>query len=247
MVDVMAGGSGMPGTSEMESGMPANAPWNKEGAAEAVCLHELIERQSRRTPDHQALACDGVQLTYRALDRRADHVARALEAEGARPDVPVALVVDRTLDTFVAMLAILKTGAPYLPVDPSWPRERIGFIAADAQPSLWVAGQAHLPLLPDDTAPVVRIDRIDWREAEADIDIAPRARAKPENLAYVIYTSGSTGRPKGVGIEHRNIVNYVRGVILRLKLEGEMRYALLSSMAADLGNTAIFPALATGG
>jgi amino acid adenylation domain-containing protein/FkbM family methyltransferase len=145
----------------------------------------------------------------------------------------------------VGILAVLKAGGAYVPMDTTYPRERIGFMLSDANVKVVLTQRPLVADLPGAGAPAVCLDSFDW----SGRDEPPGAvvRAEPHNLAYVIYTSGSTGRPKGVAIEHRNIVSYVRGISERLGLEPGMHHATVSTIAADLGNTVIFPALATGG
>ncbi len=208
-----------------------------------VSLQELFEAQARRTPGRAALAFEGRRLTYAELDRRASCLARHLQSLGAGPDALVGLFLERSLEMVIAILGILKAGAAYVPVDPAYPDERVAFMLADAGVK-WVVSQASLAARLRGEAPiVVRMAELDWDGPHE----ALQNRVAPENLAYVIYTSGSTGRPKGVCIEHRNIVNYVLGVAERLQLEPGMNHATVSTIAADLGNTVMFPALATGG
>jgi amino acid adenylation domain-containing protein len=205
------------------------------------CLHELFEAQARRTPQHPALAFEGERLTYAELDRRAGQLAAELQRLGAAPDVRIGLLVERSASLVVALLGILKSGAAYVPVDTAYPSERVAYMLADCGAKLVVTQASLLAKLQPTDAHAVLIDRLDARGAALPSTVGA------ENLAYVIYTSGSTGRPKGVGVEHRNIVNYVAGVAERLRLEPGMSYATVSTIAADLGNTVIFPALATGG
>jgi amino acid adenylation domain-containing protein len=207
------------------------------------CLHHLIEAQSARTPDADALAFEGERLTYRELERRANALAARLRGLGAGPEARVGLCVGRSLEMVVAILAVLKAGAAYVPMDVAFPPERLAFMLSDAGAKIVLTHSALVTKLPS-SAELVRVDEFDWKNADA----APGdPGVKAENLAYVIYTSGSTGQPKGVGIEHRNIVRYVRAVAERLQLEPGMAHATVSTIAADLGNTVIFPALATGG
>jgi amino acid adenylation domain-containing protein len=210
-----------------------------------VCLHHLIEAQARRIPDAIALVFEGQRLTYGELDRRASRLAQHLRGLEAGPDVLVGLFVERSLEMVVGILGILKAGAAYVPMDTSYPQERLAFMLSDAGVKLLLTQGSLLAMLPASAAQVVRLDEFDWTgpEGEPQGDV----RWDPENLAYVIYTSGSTGRPKGVCIEHRNIVNYVLGVAQRLQLEAAMTHAMVSTIAADLGNTVLFPALVTGG
>jgi amino acid adenylation domain-containing protein len=207
------------------------------------CLHGLIEAQARRTPQRPALAFEGRCLDYAELERRASRLARHLQALGAGPEVRVGLLLERSLEMVLGILGILKAGAAYVPMDTAYPAERLAFMLADCGAGLLLTQRGLAPRLPPGAPRAVLVDEFDWSGPGE----APQSGARPENLAYVIYTSGSTGRPKGVGIEHRNIVNYVRGVAERLELEPGMSHATVSTIAADLGNTVIFPALATGG
>jgi amino acid adenylation domain-containing protein/FkbM family methyltransferase len=192
-------------------------------------LHRLIEQQAARAPHATAVVFEDQRLTYAELERRANVLARRLIEMGARPDSLIALQVERSLGMVVAILGILKAGAAYLPIDAAYPHDRIAYLLEDAKPGL-VLTQSTL-------------DGLDWDGAGNRVDAAVR----PEHLAYVIYTSGSTGRPKGVCIEHRNIAHYVCGIAQRLRLDAGMQHASVSTIAADLGNTVLFPALATGG
>jgi amino acid adenylation domain-containing protein len=194
--------------------------------AVSACLHELFEAQARRTPQAPAAVFEEKTLTYAELDRRANVLAQRLAQRGVGPDTTVALHVERSLELVVGILGILKAGGAYVPIDTSYPPERVAFMVSDSG------------------AKVVLTKEFDWH-AESAAQVLPVV--KPHHLAYVIYTSGSTGKPKGVCIEHRNIVNYVLGVVERLQLEPGMSYATVSTIAADLGNTVIFPALVTGG
>lgn len=213
-----------------------------------LCLHQLIEQGGAHALDRTAVVFEEDRLTHRELHRRATQLAAHLRGLGAAPDVRIGLFVDPSIELIVGMLGILKSGAAYLPIDPAYPPERIGFLLGDADVDV-VVTKSHLLLnLPRAaeraTTHTLCLDAFDW---DADYTQMPDTAASPNNLAYVIYTSGSTGQPKGVCIEHRNIVNYVRGVTERFALEDGMSYATVTTVAADLGNTVIFPALATGG
>jgi amino acid adenylation domain-containing protein/FkbM family methyltransferase len=210
-----------------------------------LSLHQLIEEQARRTPARVALVFEQQRLTYGELERRANQLAHHLKRLQAGPDALIGLFVERSLEMMVGMLGILKAGAAYLPIDAALPPERIAFVLADANVSLLLTQASLAARLPSGTRQVVRLDSFDWNNAPETRGDA--AQVRPDNLAYVIYTSGSTGRPKGVCIEHRNIVNYVLGIAQRLQLEPGMNHATVSTIAADLGNTVIFPALVTGG
>jgi amino acid adenylation domain-containing protein/FkbM family methyltransferase len=213
-------------------------------AGKDFCLHHLFEKQALRTPESLAAAFEGQKLTYRELEHRANQLARHLRSLGAGPDQVVGLLTERSLAMVVGILGILKAGAAYLPIDPAFPQERVAFMLGDAGVALLVTQTGMLPGVAEGMARVC-LDTFDWSGADASTQ--DDVHFHPRNLAYVIYTSGSTGRPKGVCVEHRNIVNYVQGVAERLQLEPGMHYASVSTVAADLGNTVIFPSLATGG
>lgn len=229
-------------------GCPVPSSWNDTGVVypeAGLALHQLIERQAARTPAQVALVFEDQRLCYGELEHRANQLAHHLIASGARAETPVGLFVERSLEMVVGMLAILKTGAPYLPIDAATPQERLEFMLADAEVGLLLTQDGFAERLADCSAHKIFLDSFAWSDPEAP---APGAAAvRPGNLAYVIYTSGSTGRPKAVGIEHRNIVNYVLGVAERFRFRSGMNHATVSTIAADLGNTVIFPALTTGG
>ncbi|HVH67069.1 MAG TPA: amino acid adenylation domain-containing protein [Gemmatimonadales bacterium] len=210
-----------------------------------LCLHHLIAAQAGRTPDRVAVVFEQERLTYRELDRRADLLAEHLRSLDAGPDTLVGLFVERSLEMIVGMLGILKAGAAYVPIDAAYPPERVAYMLADAGVACLLTQTGLLPRLPADGPRTVCLDALDWTATPAPS--AAETGVRPEHLAYVIYTSGSTGRPKGVCIEHRNIVSYVLAVSERLRFEPGMNHATVSTIAADLGNTVIFPALATGG
>jgi amino acid adenylation domain-containing protein/FkbM family methyltransferase len=212
-----------------------------------LCLHELIEEQARRTPDAEALVFESERLTYAELERRADLLAARLRVLCDRPETRVGLYLERSAELVIGILAVLKAGAAYVPLDISYPEERIAFLCADAGIKVLLTDRERLAQCPAGPEHALCLDTFDWFAApEAPLE-APARKAKPEDLAYVIYTSGTTGKPKGVCIEHRSIVNYVLAISQRLRLQPGMAHAHVSTFAADLGNTVLFPSLATGG
>ncbi|MFB9349375.1 AMP-binding protein, partial [Streptomyces heliomycini] len=168
-------------------------------------LHELFAAQAARTPDAPALVCEGHELTYRALDRAADALARRLRSRGVRPGDAVGLFQDRSLDYVVAALAVLKTGGCYVPLDPRQPEERRAFILADTGAALLLTDRddEHATAFAG-TVPVLRLtdDVTEPAEHAPPLDVP----VHPDQLAYVMYTSGSSGTPKGVANTHRNVV-----------------------------------------
>ncbi|MFD5825056.1 amino acid adenylation domain-containing protein [Lentzea sp. NPDC060358] len=165
-------------------------------------LADQFSAQVRRTPRAPALVCGDTTLSYVELERRANRLARLLVSRGAGPDTVVAVAAPRSLELVVALLAVHKAGAAYLPIDPSHPAERNAFVLADARPAL-VVTTAAAPL---DGALVLDSQAV-RDELMAQDDSPVTSDLLPENAAYVIYTSGSTGRPKGVVVPHSGIVN----------------------------------------
>ncbi|MFJ8864535.1 amino acid adenylation domain-containing protein [Streptomyces sp. NPDC102473] len=190
--------------------------WNATTAeVRDATLPELFEAQVRRTPEAPAVRFAGAVLTYAELDTRANRLARLLIARGAGPECFVALSLPRSAEMLVALLAVLKSGAAYLPVDPGYPADRIAFMLEDARPALTLTSSEVASVLPGDAPPGTRIllDALEVRELLRGLpDTAPTDRDRltpllPANAAYVIYTSGSTGRPKGVVVPHRNVTD----------------------------------------
>ena len=160
----------------------------------------LFAAQVARTPDATALVCADTVLTFAQLDAAANRLAHELIARGAGPERIVALVLPRSADMVIALLAVLKSGAAYLPVDPGYPVDRLAYLLDDADPVLVVSITGVAP----ERDGVLLLDRLD---PSASPDTAPTAGPRPDNAAYVIYTSGSTGAPKGVVVTHAGVVN----------------------------------------
>ncbi|NEW54950.1 amino acid adenylation domain-containing protein [Nocardia cyriacigeorgica] len=181
--------------------------WNTPGAwVPGTTLPDLIAEQAWRRPDAVAIRAGDTTLTFAELQRRANRVARALIARGAGPESLVAVAVARTEDLPVALLGVLATGAAYLPIDATYPAQRLEFLLDDATPVCVLTTSAERDRIPVGERPVVLLeDTADYSDARID-DADRTAPLRADNLAYVIYTSGSTGVPKGVGVTHRNVV-----------------------------------------
>ena len=222
--------------------------WNDTRVADwpQQCIHHLFENQVQITPEDMALVFENEQLTYRELNERANQLAYYLRRLGVKPEVRVGLFIERSLDVLIGILGVLKAGGAYVPLDPVFPKERIGFLLQDAQATILVTQHPLLKLLPEKCATeVICLDK-DQHLISQERKTNPNHLALPENLMYVMYTSGSTGKPKGVGIEHRQLAHYVHGVLQQMQLSGKVNFATVSTIAADLGNTVLFPALLTG-
>ncbi|RON54428.1 non-ribosomal peptide synthetase [Pseudomonas frederiksbergensis] len=170
-------------------------------------VHGLFEAQVERTPEAVAVVYGLEHLSYRELNERANRLAHYLRGQGVRPDSRVAICVERSADMVVGLLAILKAGGGYVPLDPAYPLDRIAYMLEDSAPAVVLAQAATLGLLIEASMPVIDLDSGVWQdESVSNPEITDLTSA---HLAYVIYTSGSTGLPKGVMIEHRNTVNFL--------------------------------------
>jgi amino acid adenylation domain-containing protein len=224
------------------------AGWN---AAEAdqwseACVSELFERQVKLTPEAPAVAYEGEQRTYAELDQQANRLARYLQSLGVGPEVPVAVCTDRGLEMVLSLLAILKAGGAYVPLDPAEPAERLAVMLKQVRPLALLTQKNLAERFADPALRRVYVDEPSF-PGEAEQTPAVAHRATGRNLAYVIFTSGSTGIPRGVCVERRQLLNYVRAIIKRADFPAPASFATVSTIAADLGNTMIFPALCTGG
>jgi amino acid adenylation domain-containing protein/FkbM family methyltransferase len=207
---------------------------------------DVFEHQASVRPDCVALACDDHYVTFRELNGRANQLATHLADRGVAPESVVGICLNRSTEMIVAVLGALKSGAGYLPLDPAYPIDRLAFILKDSGASVLITVGGVIDAQLSLKIPIVRIDD-DWPAISALDSQKITRRVLPNNLAYVIYTSGSTGLPKGVAVEHKQLMNYVHSIAGRMGLPVGSTFAALSTVAADLGNTAIFPSLATGG
>ncbi len=212
---------------------------------EAKCVHRLFEEQAALAPERSAVVWEDRTLTYGELNACANRLAKRLLDLGIGPDDRVALCLERSHESVVALLAVLKAGGAYLPLDPLQPRQRLTLLLEESEARVLVTQEQFLALFPEPHVPVLCLDS---HEDLSRMSLEnPAGGAQPENLAYVLFTSGSTGLPKGVAVEHRQLLNYVVTAMDRLDLPPGGSFATVSTLAADLGNTMIFPALCMGG
>jgi amino acid adenylation domain-containing protein len=222
--------------------------WNQiqPSADDAPCIQQLFEQQVARSPEAVAVAFENQQLTYAELNRQANQLAHYLKKRGVGPEVLVGICVERSIAMVVGLLGILKAGGAYLPLDPSYPEERLAFMVEDAGVEVLVVQQELLRNLPRSVTEIVRIDA-DWDQISLESSDHPESETVGENAAYVIYTSGSTGKPKGVIVTHRNVVRLFEATDSSYKFTAKDVWTLFHSYAFDFSVWEIWGALLYGG
>ncbi len=210
------------------------------------CVHQLFEEQVTRTPDAAAVVYKDQQLTYLELNQKANSIAHRLQEFNVGPDSLVGLCVERSVEMVAGIFGILKTGAAYVPLDPSYPTDRLKMMLEDSGASVIVSHQNLAKELSQRNIDILYMDDpsvVSDNGAYND----PITGVGMDNLAYINYTSGSTGLPKGVAIQHSSLNNYTHHILEVLGTDRPLQFANVSTIAADLGNTCIYPALASGG
>jgi amino acid adenylation domain-containing protein len=172
------------------------------------CIHDLLEAQALRTPEKTAIVCRDRSLTYAALHQRAHCLADRLCEAGVGPETIVAILMDRSLDTLVALLGVLKAGGAYLPLDPAFPAERIAFMLKDSEAGVILTQSNLKHRVVDASGMIICLDEFDFGDEASEPAETVASGQSTSSLAYLMYTSGSTGTPKGVMVEHRNVVNF---------------------------------------
>ncbi|HEY0605462.1 MAG TPA: amino acid adenylation domain-containing protein [Herpetosiphonaceae bacterium] len=210
------------------------------------CLHHLVEAQAQQTPGAIAVVLGAESLTYHDLSRHSHQLAHHLRTLGAGPGQFVGVMMERSLDLLVGLLGVLKAGAAYLPLDPSYPPDRLNFIVADARPQVLLTDDAH----------AAQCQQLEWQGHLCTLtatlsnpalpDTPLHDGATPDNLAYVIYTSGSTGRPKGVAIPHRAAVNFLEAMRICPGLSAQDTLLAVTTIAFDIAVLELFLPLVVG-
>ncbi|WP_167543313.1 non-ribosomal peptide synthetase [Streptomyces violaceusniger] len=196
-------------------------------------IAQLIEQQAAKTPTHTALTFGEVSLSYQELDQRANQLAHYLRSLGAGSGQLVGVLYERSLEMVITLLAVMKTGAGYVPLAPDNPAERLQYVLRDAQIELLVAQERLMERL-DLSQVRACVTETDFARIAQHLRTQPERTIGPDDLAYVIYTSGSTGRPKGVACHHRGLVNYLRSCMKNYAYRGTNGAPLFSSFGFDM-------------
>lgn len=221
--------------------------WNATGVVfpEQKCIHALFEEQARRSPEAIAVRYETEELTFAALNRRANQLANYLRTLGVGPEVLVGICLEKSIPMIVGLLGILKAGGAYVPIDPKYPKDRIDFMLQDTQAPVLLTSRAARLQLPEYRGQMISLD-----ENEAALghqsEETPVTDVQPGNLAYIIFTSGSTGKPKGVQVEHRSLVNYATYAAQRFAVGPVDRILQFASISFDAAGEEIYPALIKG-
>ncbi|MGA8492969.1 MAG: amino acid adenylation domain-containing protein [Terriglobales bacterium] len=220
--------------------------WNQTEAAypSKICLHQLFSRQAAQTPEAVALVDGDRHQSYRELDCKSNQLAAYLQKCGVGPEVPVGLYLEPSPEMILGILGVLKAGGVCVPLDPSYPADRLKHVSDDTRFEVLLTQSGLPPQLPA-ISQVLNLDS-DWVKIEDESADPVQNDCRPENLAYLIYTSGSTGKPKGVQITHRNLVHSTCARSLYYGA-GAGRFLLLSSYAFDSSLVGIFGTLCGGG
>jgi amino acid adenylation domain-containing protein len=211
-----------------------------------LTLHDLFSAQVERTPTAVALVFNEDRLTYDQLNRRANQLAHYLRSQGVGPEVLVGILLDRSLELIVGILGVLKAGGAFVPLDPSYPKERLSFMLDDAELSVLLTQQSLLAKLPEYRSLNSLCLDSDWSNISGFPEENPQTHTTPDNLAYTIYTSGSTGQPKGVLIEHRGVANLAFAQREAFAISTESRVLQFASISFDAAVSEIFKTLLTG-
>ncbi|MEM9274434.1 MAG: amino acid adenylation domain-containing protein, partial [Cyanobacteria bacterium P01_F01_bin.143] len=209
------------------------------------CIHQLFEAQVEKTTDAVAVAFENEELSYGELNTRVNQLAHYLRSLGVKPDVLVGICVERSLTMLIGLLAILKAGGSYIPLDPSYPKERLSYILKDSNASVLLTQTSLLEILPDNQAKLVCWDRDEELIAQQNLE-NPDFSVTPDNLAYIIYTSGSTGKPKGVQILHSALSNFLHSMQETPGITAEDTLLAVTTYSFDIAALELFLPIITG-
>lgn len=210
----------------------------------SLCVHQLFEQQVELIPEQTAYIFENKKLSYRELNVRSNQLARHLIESGAQQEDLIGILVERSIDMIVALLAVHKAGCAYVPLDPVYPRDRLAYMVEDSGLDIVVSQQAYAQMLDLKNHTLILLDDIKASVSSYD-DTNLKLPVNASSLAYMIYTSGSTGNPKGVMVEHRNVTNFFAGMDDRLE-PGPGTWLAVTSISFDISVLEIFWTLARG-
>ena len=217
-----------------------------EAPAITQTIPEMFCRQAAQSPDAVALVGGDQHLTYDALNRRANQLAHYLRQQGVKPEELVGVYLDRSVEMAVALLGVLKAGGGYVPLDPTYPADRLKYVLQDARINVIVTAHSRWQGAGNQNITVVCLTR-DHAAIAAEPDIAPPVLIGAANLAYVLYTSGSTGQPKGVMVAHQSLLNHSYAVMAAYDLNARDRVLQFASMSFDVAAEELYPTWLAGG
>lgn len=221
--------------------------WNdtRSQYEQELSLHGLFERRAAQTPESTALLSESECVSYRGLNDRANQLAHYLNNLGLGAESLVAISVERGVEMVIGLLGILKAGCAYVPLDPSYPKERLNFMLEDSKASLLLTRERLLEPFSASTVRTICPDR-DWDMIQREGTDNPTARIQPDGLAYVIYTSGTTGRPKGVQVSHRAVMNFISSMKRQPGIEPDDVLLAVTSLSFDIAGLEIYLPLTAG-
>jgi amino acid adenylation domain-containing protein/thioester reductase-like protein len=208
-------------------------------------IHQLLENQVLKTPDAIAVTFQDEQLTYQELNQKANQVAHYLQSLGVQPETFVGVCIERSIEMVVALLGVLKAGGAYIPLDPSYPADRIAFTIEDSSLPIVITKKAQLENLPPAAAQIIVLEN-EWETINQYSNENPISNVAADNVAYTIYTSGSTGKPKGVQVLHRTVVNLLESMRLEPGLTAQDTILAVITISFDMSIPEIFLPLGVG-
>lgn len=234
---------------EAPAGGEVPAHWNRTEAPwpSDRCIHQLFEDQVRKTPEAIAVEFNDATLTYRELNERANQLAHFLRQLGVRPDSLVGISLERSLEVVVGVYGILKAGGTYVPLDPTYPGDRLTYMVQSARCAVLLTQEklaSRFAALPG--VQILKLDT-DWPTIATQRRDDPAPAATPDNLIYVIFTSGSTGQPKGAAVYHRGFTNLLNWFVTDFEITSADRTLLVSSLSFDLTQKNLYAPLIRGG
>lgn len=221
---------------------------NEENALYYPCIdkpfHQLFEEQVKRTPERTAVVYEDIRLTYELVNKKANQLAHVLKNKyPIKGDDIIALCLDRSEYILICMLAAMKTDGAYVPIDPSYPNERISYIMEDTRAKVILTNKKYAgrlsAIIPQEQ--LIVIEEL-FLNIQSPTDNLP-STINSKNLIYILYTSGTTGKPKGVMVEHRNLVSYCISTIPTINISAETRSIMVSDYNFSIINVGIFPVL----